>query len=176
MPAPKHPKKSGDTSLSIPPGCCPYSSIHLLGYPCRHCPAGSCTVSWRSPHHQNPSPSTSHAPGSRSRFSAVPTDPKVAANSPSVDGDNRRSLSDLLACTSGSSPEHCCPAPPRERAGVCAGSKCVCRHLFSLEVHRRFPKSFHHCITRALSALAADRLALCTPVGSGDIFEFYGAF
>lgn len=115
-------------------------------------------------------------PAPRSRFSAVPTDPKVAANSPSVDGDTRSSLSDLLACTSGSSPEHCCPAPPRERAGVCAGSKCVRRHLFSLEVHRRFPKSFHHCITRALSALAADRLALCTPVGSGDIFEFYGAF
>lgn len=171
---------SAAASPSIAPGCCPCPSFHLLGYPCRHCPAGSCTVSWRAPHgHPNTRtlpPSTLHARGSRSRFSAVPTDPKVAANSPSVDGDNRSSLSDLLACTSGSSPEHCCPAPPRERAGVCSGSKCVHRHLFSLEVHRRFPKSFHHCVSRALSALAADRLALCTPVGSGDIFEFYGAF
>jgi len=27
-----------------------------------------------------------------------------------------------------------------------------------------------------LSAFAADRLVLCTPVGSGDILDFYGAF
>lgn len=49
--------------------------------------------------------------------SAVLTNPKVAANSPSVDGDNHSSLPDLepaWACTSGFSLEHCCPAPPEE--------------------------------------------------------------
>lgn len=46
------------------------------------------------------------------------TDPKVAANSPSMDGDNPSSLPDLepaSACTSVFSLEHCCPAPPQER-------------------------------------------------------------
>lgn len=49
--------------------------------------------------------------------SAVLTDPKVAANSPSMDGDSHSSLPDLepaWACTSGFSLEHCCPAPPEE--------------------------------------------------------------
>lgn len=45
------------------------------------------------------------------------TDPKVAANSPSMDGDNHSSLPGLepaCACTSGFSLGHCCPAPPEE--------------------------------------------------------------
>lgn len=49
--------------------------------------------------------------------SAVLTDPKVAADSPSMDGDNHSSLPDLepaCACTSGFSLGHCCPAPPEE--------------------------------------------------------------
>lgn len=52
-----------------------------------------------------------------SSSSAVLTDPKVAANSPSMDGDNHSSLPDLepaCACTSGFSLEHCCPAPPEK--------------------------------------------------------------
>lgn len=56
-------------------------------------------------------------PGARSSSSAVLTDPKVAANSPSMDGGNHSSLPDLepaWACTSGFSLEHCCPAPPEE--------------------------------------------------------------